>query len=130
MPDNVIEMTKLFEAREAAEATARLHEALCIAAEETATGALCTEGRAQLIAALVPGIGPGWRLAWSPTTETMHASALDAARELYKTGDAGVRAIQGLCTRFGVKKLADVPAKEGAALMAAVACATQAFPPA
>lgn len=63
---DIIDVARLLEAREAAEATARLHEALCIAADETATGALCTEGRAQLIAALVPAIGPGWRLAWSP----------------------------------------------------------------
>ena len=45
MADIIIDLTKLREAQAAADATAHLHEILCIAAEATATRALNAEGR-------------------------------------------------------------------------------------
>jgi hypothetical protein len=59
-----INPAKLREAKEAVEATARLHEVLCIAADETAARALSVEGRLQLLSALLPAFAPGlgWEL--------------------------------------------------------------------
>jgi hypothetical protein len=48
--DIIIDLTKLREAQAAADATAHLHEILCIAAEATATRALNAEGRILLAA--------------------------------------------------------------------------------
>jgi hypothetical protein len=66
---SIIDMTKLPEAREAAEATARLYDVLCIAAEATATGALNAEGRlVALIAEIAEGprlLGPGWPISYT-----------------------------------------------------------------
>jgi hypothetical protein len=47
---DIIDMTKLREAQTAGDATARLHDVLCRAAEATATGALNTRGRLLLAA--------------------------------------------------------------------------------
>jgi hypothetical protein len=52
---SIVDMTKLPDAREAAEATARLYDVLCIAAEATATGALNAEGRLVLAVAVARG---------------------------------------------------------------------------
>jgi hypothetical protein len=48
------------------ERTARLHEVLCMAAEATATGALNTEGRL-VLAAAVPraALGTGWGVSYT-----------------------------------------------------------------
>jgi hypothetical protein len=63
---DIIDMTKLREAEAAANATARLHEVLCMAAEATATGALNTEGRL-VLAAAVPraALGTGWGVSYT-----------------------------------------------------------------
>jgi hypothetical protein len=59
---DIIDMTKLREAQAAADATARLHDALCRAAEATATGALDTKGRMSLATAVArAALGSGWR---------------------------------------------------------------------
>jgi hypothetical protein len=64
---DIIDMTKLREAEAAANATARLHEVLCMAAEATATGALNTEGRLVLAAAAVPraALSTGWGVSYT-----------------------------------------------------------------
>jgi hypothetical protein len=60
---DIIDMTKLREAKEAADATAILHEVLCIAADETADGrVLSAHGRAALIVGVLRALGPGWAL--------------------------------------------------------------------
>ena len=52
---------RLREAQAAADATARLHEILYIAAEATATRALNAEGRMLLAAGVArAALGPGW----------------------------------------------------------------------
>lgn len=65
---DIIDIAKVREAHAAAEATARLHGALCIAAEVTAVGALCVEDRLQLLSALLSGFAPGlaWQLSLRP----------------------------------------------------------------
>jgi hypothetical protein len=63
---DIIDMTKLREAQAAAGATARLHDALCRAAEATATGALDTKGRMSLATAVArAALGSGWRVSYS-----------------------------------------------------------------
>ena len=63
---DIIDMTKLREAQAAADATARLHDALCRAAEATATGALDTKGRMLLATAVArAALGSGWRVSYS-----------------------------------------------------------------
>jgi hypothetical protein len=63
---SIIDMTKLPEAREAAEATARLYDVLCIAAEATATNALNAEGRLVLAAAVArAALGTGWGVSYT-----------------------------------------------------------------
>jgi hypothetical protein len=63
MTDNII---PLHEAREAAEATAKLYDVARIVAEATAEGALNHEGRLVLAAAVVKAaMGPGWGVAWT-----------------------------------------------------------------
>jgi hypothetical protein len=59
---NIININKLREAKEAVEVTARLHEVLCIAAEEAGMNVLSVEGRLQLLSALLPAFAPG--LTW------------------------------------------------------------------
>ena len=56
---DIINICKLREAKEAVEATARLHEVLCIAADAATAGALSVEGRLQLLSALLPAFAPG-----------------------------------------------------------------------
>ena len=58
---DIIDMTKLRDAQAAADATAHLHEILCIAAGATATRALNAEGR-MLLAEKVTcaALGSGW----------------------------------------------------------------------
>lgn len=119
-PATVIAISEHLDAKKDTDATDRLYRALCLAAEEAATRALCAEGRAQLLAALLPGIGPGWHLAWSPSPTPGRAAALDAARDLYRMGEAGEHAALSLCKQFGVMKLADVPAGSAPELMAAI----------
>ena len=61
---DIIDMTKLREAQAAADATARLHDALCRAAEATATGD--TKGRMSLATAVArAALGSGWRVSYS-----------------------------------------------------------------
>lgn len=67
MPDNIIHISpaKVREARADADATNRMHEVLCIAAEETATKILSVEGREMLAAAIIRaalGVGAGWEV--------------------------------------------------------------------
>jgi hypothetical protein len=63
---SIIDMTKLPDAREAAEATARLYDVLCIAAEATATGALNAEGRLVLAVAVArAALGTGWGVSYT-----------------------------------------------------------------
>jgi len=59
---DIIYMTKQREPKVAAVATAPLHEVMCIAAHAMATGALCVEGRAHLVAGVLPALAPGWQV--------------------------------------------------------------------
>ena len=64
---DIIDMTKLREAKTAADATARLHEVLCMAADEAASKILSAEGRAVLASAIVRaalGIGIEWTVSF------------------------------------------------------------------
>lgn len=63
---DIIDMAKLREAKGAVEATALLHEVLCLAAEATATRALCAEGRAALVVGVLRALGPGWQVSYVP----------------------------------------------------------------
>jgi hypothetical protein len=63
MTDTII---PLHEAREAAEATAKLYDVACIVAEATEKGALNHECRLMLAMAVVrAAMGPGWGIAWT-----------------------------------------------------------------
>ena len=59
---NVIDIAELREAKADGDATARLHEALCLAADATAARALCDWERSQIVAGVVRALGPGWGL--------------------------------------------------------------------
>ena len=63
---DVIDMTKLREAQAAEDTTARLHDALCKAAEATAAGALNTRDRLLLVAGVAhAALGPGWSVSYT-----------------------------------------------------------------